>query len=64
MTQLRFSATDIQLLKATAKEMTKVGWPEQTICRAMANSVGMAWEDFEMPERDYALALIRGTLTL
>jgi hypothetical protein len=64
MTQLRFIPSDIERLKATAVEMTKAGWPEQTICRAMANSVGMAWEDFEMPERDYALALIRGTLTL
>lgn len=64
MTRLRFAATDIELLKATAREMTLVGWPEQTICRAMANSVGMAWEDFTMPERDYAIRLIRGTLTL
>ena len=64
MTQLRFSSPDIERLKTTALEMSKAGWPEQTICRAMANSVGMAWEDFEMPERDYALMLIRGTLML
>lgn len=42
--------------------MTKAGWSEQTVCRAMANSVGMAWDDLAVPEQDYALMLIRGTL--
>ena len=62
MTETRFSETDIERLKATALEMSKAGWSEQTICRAMANSVGMAWEDLTVPEQDYALMLIRGTL--
>jgi hypothetical protein len=64
MTQLRFTAADIERLKATAILMVGFDWPEETICRAMAHSVGLGWEDFTMPERDYALMLIRGTLML
>jgi hypothetical protein len=62
MTETRFSEKDIERLKATALEMTKAGWSEQTVCRAMANSVGMAWDDLAVPEQDYVLMLIRGTL--
>lgn len=62
MTEVRFLETDIERLKATALGMSKAGWSEQTVCRAMANSVGMAWDDLAVPEQDYVLMLIRGTL--
>lgn len=64
MTQLRFSPVDIEMLKSTAILMVGFGWEEDVISKAMASSVGLEWEDFTMPERDYALRLIRGTITI